>query len=435
MTHSCPLCHADNPPAAFGCLSCGAPLATSPVDGAGSLALPAGTMLSGGAYRIDGVLGQGGFGITYRGCDVRLGRDVAIKEYFPLGCARGSRHVTPHAPLDGSTFQAGRSRFLDEARLVAKFEQRGIVRVLAAWEENGTAYFAMELLRGQTLAQLVEQGGPLPSHTALRLIDAAARSLESVHAAGTLHRDIKPDNIVLTDDGRVVLIDFGAARDFSAARSQGYSIVVTPGFAPLECYAERARRGAYSDVYSLAATLYFLLCGEAPPAASDRAMGVALPPLACEEAWLAAPIAAGLSIEVAKRPPTVTAFRELIKRPTLAASRTVADETEESDDQSAASTESVDHTFVLGRYLRAFKRARPTQLRVPDSKPIGPLLRSISQAQPDLPRPSTAKRILRPAFPFVRPAPEAQPERHEVYSFHRFWLLLRQIISGGQQRW
>lgn len=426
----CPLCNADNPPAAFGCLSCGAPLAAAQNGGEVSMALPGGTLLSGGAYRVDGVLGQGGFGITYRGRDVQLKRDVAIKEYFPLGCARGRCHVTPHAPLDESTFGAGRNRFLDEARLVAQFEHRGIVRVLAAWKENGTAYFAMELLRGETLAQLVERCGPLPTHTALRLVDAAARALEYVHAAGTLHRDIKPDNIVLTDDGRIVLIDFGAARDFSAARSQGYSIVVTPGFAPLECYAERARRGAYSDVYALSATLFFLLSGDAPPAASDRAMGVSLPQLECTEAWLARAIAAGLSIEVAKRPANVTAFRELLQGPSAAAFAGQSGEGgEESDEQGRVA----ERPFVLGSYLRAFKRTRPTQLRVPDSKPIGPLLHSISQAQPELPRHSRPKRSFQAFVANHRESKTQNNDREALPRLNALWSIVRYIINHG--RW
>ena len=428
--NTCPLCHATNPPAAFGCLSCGAPLPTAQSEGEASLALPTGTMLSGGAYRIEGVLGQGGFGITYRGRDVQLNRDVAIKEYFPLGCARGKSNVTPHAPLDAGTFRAGCSRFLDEARLVAKFEHRGIVRVFAAWEENGTAYFVMELLRGQTLSQLVERRGPLASHTALRLIDATARALEYVHLQGSLHRDIKPDNIVLADDGRVVLIDFGAARDFSAARSQGYSIVVTPGFAPLECYAERARRGAYSDVYSLAATLHFLLSGEAPPAASDRAMGVALSAFPDIEGWLAASISAGLSIEVAKRPATVTAFRQSLKRPSIGMDVGA----EEADDVEDKGT--FDRPFVLGDYLRVFKRARPTQLRVPNSKPIGPLLRSISQSQPELPPRAIPKSGLQPAFPRARTRePKSLEEGRDGYNPSAIWSLLWNLISGSGRRW
>jgi serine/threonine protein kinase len=271
----CPICSTENPAAATSCATCGAPLSGDPAS-AFSGALPPGTKLQGGVYSVGRVLGQGGFGITYLGGDIRARRPVAIKELFPYGSTRRGNDVHPFGGLPAAEYANARSRFLDEAGILARFEHPGIVDVYGTFEENSTAYMVMELLRGKTLGQLVEEQGPLSERDAIRYIREVGEALEVVHAAGLLHRDLKPDNMMLTGDGEVVLIDFGTARAFAAGKTGRMTTVVTPGYAPLEQYGQSVRFGPFTDVYALGATLYHLLTGQMPAPATDRASGVEL---------------------------------------------------------------------------------------------------------------------------------------------------------------
>ena len=150
--------------------------------------------------------------------------------------------------------------------------------VYGTFEENNTAYMVMELLRGKTLGQLVEERGPLPEAEAIGYIRRVGEALIVVHEASLLHRDLKPDNIMLTGDGEVVLIDFGTARAFAAGKTGRMTTMVTPGYAPLEQYGQSVRFGPFTDVYALAATLYHVLTGQMPAPATDRASGVDLVP-------------------------------------------------------------------------------------------------------------------------------------------------------------
>jgi len=268
---TCPFCGAEVGNATI-CPQCGASLAVPSV----SLSLPLGTKLLGGKYSVGKVLGQGGFGITYMGADTILSRPVAIKELFPEGCQRNGTTVQP-TRITPSDFSYMKQRFLDEARLLASLNHPSIVRVYDFFEENNTAYMVMEFLRGKSLAKLVEErGGALGEQEAVGYILKVCEALDVVHKAGYLHRDIKPDNIIVCEDGRVVLIDFGAARAHMAGKTGRMTVILTPGYAPLEQYAEQAKWGAYTDIYALGATLYFLLTGEVPVSAPDRAIGVEL---------------------------------------------------------------------------------------------------------------------------------------------------------------
>lgn len=315
---NCSLCGSTNADEAVACAACGAAL--SPVGESSGDALPAGTTLQNGAFRIDAVLGQGGFGITYRGFDLSLQRSVAVKEFFPFGCRRlPAFDVQPSQSLSLSSYGTFKSRFVEEARVLARFKHPAIVDVYSVWEENNAAYMVMELLEGQTLEQVLhERNKPLDESEVLALAQRIGEVLSEVHRRGLLHRDIKPANIVQCDDGRVMLIDFGTAREYSkdAHSMQGHSIVVTPGYAPLEQYAERATRGAYTDVYSLAATLYHLLTGEMPPAASDRALGVELRPAHELNPQVSPTVSAALSCametQVARRPQSVDEFLAML---------------------------------------------------------------------------------------------------------------------------
>lgn len=287
----CSLCGWENPSSQARCRACGSALSGPLEAGDGAAgnrdggavalpdALPQGTLLA-GLYATESVLGQGGFGITYKCHDRMLERRVALKEFFPSGSRRAQNQVQPSRGLSPTHYEEARTQFLSEARLLARCHHHGIVAVHTAFEENGTAYMVMEWLSGQSVEQRLEaRGGRLSEAEAVPLIERVGEALGSVHALGLLHRDIKPENIIVCDDGRVMLIDFGTAREFAQGQAQGHTTVVTPGYAPLEQYAREARRGAFTDVYGLAATLYHALTGQRPPAASDRAMGVQVRPV------------------------------------------------------------------------------------------------------------------------------------------------------------
>ena len=331
-TLTCSWCDAPNAPGATTCASCGAPLREEGarlVMESVARALPPDTVLRDGDYKILAILGQGGFGITYRALNSRLGREVAIKEFFPSSCDREGLLVSPSGGTTAIDYENGKAAFLSEARVLARFDHPAIVRVFGAWEENRSAYMEMELLRGQTLAHVLDQYRRLSPNDVLRLFNPILDALQVLHNEGYLHRDIKPQNLMLcgvaqgaTDaehcvrHARAVLLDFGAAHHVGSGASQALSVVVTPGYAPLEQYAVRARRGAFTDIYALCATLYHALSGQAPPPASDRAIGQALTPLedlvsGLPKEWYAA-IAAGLQTEIAKRPQSVGELRALM---------------------------------------------------------------------------------------------------------------------------
>ena len=232
--------------------------------------LPAGYLLS-GRYSIQRSLGQGGFGITYLAYDTKLEIEVCVKELFVKGSTvRMDGERLASQDLEVGVFDGWRRRFLSEARSLARYDHANIVRVMDLFEGNGTAYMVMEYVRGMSLKQRLSAGGSMAEVDALAIMGSLLDAVELVHASGQLHRDIKPDNVLLTDSGRVVLIDFGAARDFSEGGSDTHSVQLTPGYAPPEQYSTRARRGPFTDVYALGATMYFLLTGEKPLAATDR---------------------------------------------------------------------------------------------------------------------------------------------------------------------
>lgn len=239
-----------------------------------SLLLPHGTLLR-KQYLIGNVLGNpGGFGITYLGYNQKLECKVAIKEFLPREIAGRSLDgigIEVHTANDAQIFAAGLDQFLQEARLLAKFSHPNIVRVIDFFEENGTAYLVMDYYSGVTLVEYVEKsGGSLSERAALEILLPVFDGLREIHARGILHRDIKPQNIYITTQGRPILLDFGAARQTVEALSQGFSLLITPGFAPIEQYDRQGKQGPWTDVYGCAATLYYMLTGYAPPDAVSR---------------------------------------------------------------------------------------------------------------------------------------------------------------------
>ena len=232
-----------------------------------------------GKYLVGRALGEGGFGITYLGWDLNLDLKLAIKEYCPVDLVvRDSTQSGLLNPLSGERgdyFSQGKEKFIDEARRLAKCcNLPGVVGVRDFFQENGTAYIVMEFVDGITLKKYLElRGGTLSPEELLPMFKPLLESLEQVHQAGIIHRDISPDNIMVEKDGRLRLLDFGAARDVNKAQGEkSLSVIVKGGYAPLEQYSSTSRKGTYSDIYSIGAVLYFVLTSTKPMDATIRTM-------------------------------------------------------------------------------------------------------------------------------------------------------------------
>jgi serine/threonine protein kinase len=288
------------------------------------LLLPHGALLR-NQYLIGNVLGNpGGFGITYLGYNQKLECKVAIKEFLPREIAGRSIDgigVEVHAESDAHIFTAGLEQFLQEARLLAKFAHVNIVRVVDFFEENGTAYLVMDYYSGVTLVEYVEKnGGSLSERAALAIVLPIFDGLREIHARGILHRDIKPQNIYITTQGRPILLDFGAARQTVEALSQGFSLLITPGFAPIEQYDRQGRQGPWTDVYGCAATLYYMLTGHAPPDAVSRMTKDSFRPAAELQngsPGLGQALEKGLALLPENRLPSIVEFQEYLVNETI----------------------------------------------------------------------------------------------------------------------
>lgn len=225
-------------------------------------------------YIIGKVLGYGGFGVTYIAWDNKLEQPVAIKEYLPGEFSTrmpGRTQITVLGGNKGEQFLSGLNKFVDEAKRLSKFpSEEGIVQIIDTFKENDTAYLVMEYLDGMTLKEYIQENGIIPEDEAVEMLMPIMKSLEVVHAEGLIHRDIAPDNIFITKSGKVKLIDFGASRYATTTHSRSLTVLVKPGYSPEEQYRSRSDQGPYTDVYSLAATMYKMMTGKTPPDALDR---------------------------------------------------------------------------------------------------------------------------------------------------------------------
>lgn len=227
-------------------------------------------------YTLQKVIGRGGFGVTYLAEDSFLRHQVALKEYFPLGIARRSGTAVVPLPVKeveglGDIFTWGRQRFLDEGRTLARFRHPNIVRVSRLFEDNNTAYLVMDFEEGRDLARHLDQMGRRPTEKdLLEMVIPLLDGLTLVHRAGYLHRDIKPGNILIRDDGSPVLLDFGAAREALGVRKKGFTVIVSPGFSPIEQYSSDTQQGPWTDIYALGAVLYWATVCEKLPDARMR---------------------------------------------------------------------------------------------------------------------------------------------------------------------
>jgi serine/threonine protein kinase len=272
-----------------------------------------------GRYEVISILGQGGFGITYRARDGQLGREVAIKEYLPsaLAVRQGNTTVRPRSTRMSDDFTWGRERFVSEGQTLATLHRApAIVHVFDFLEANGTAYIVMELLSGETLEDRLKRDRTLGPADVDKILWPLLDGLEQVHAAGFLHRDIKPANILLNAQGHPTLIDFGASRAAIAGRTTAMTAIFTPGYAAAEQMTS-AKQGPWTDIYGLSATLYHAVTGQAPPGAFDRLLSDAYVPLAKLAPagfvpGLCAGIDAGLALVASDRPQTIAGWRSLL---------------------------------------------------------------------------------------------------------------------------
>lgn len=297
ICHICGLSNED----VVNCAACEATLVEAPaVDSDDSKALPAGTLLLGGSYLIGSVLNRSNFSITYLGRHTAERRYVVVKEFFPRGCTRTESEVRPPGERPSEDYVVARKAFLVQGQSLSRFRHVNLAAVQACFEENNTAYMAMELVRGKTLQQVVNQRGPLDEETVLRTIREIGSGLERLHGADLLHCDVQPANVMVcatenspqptisrtkNSSERVLLIDFGCNQPLQPTTTDNSfdtlilaepTRIGTPGFAALEQYGSSSL-SEHTDIYGLGAVTYFLLTGRAPTPAPDRAQGEVLP--------------------------------------------------------------------------------------------------------------------------------------------------------------
>ena len=282
--------------------------------------LPAGTRLQ--EFVIERALGVGGFGIVYQAHDTLLSRTVAIKEYMPTSMAtrNESLTVTLRSSSFADDFETGKATFIDEARMLARFKHPALIEVFRFWEQNGTAYMATPFYNGHTLKELLRLKPGVPHEAELKLIlMPVLDALEHMHGEQVYHRDISPENIMVTDDGTPILLDLGAARRIEEHNAQAFTVLVKPGYAPIEQYAGDTAnlQGAWTDLYGWAASAYFALAGKPPPPAASRVMNdsiiklVNLKPAGYSHDFLAA-IDAALAVRPDDRPQSVAELKMLL---------------------------------------------------------------------------------------------------------------------------
>lgn len=282
--------------------------------------LPIGTRLH--DFEITGVLGEGGFGIVYIAFDHSLQRHVAIKEYMPgvLATRDADHSIQVRADRHLETFNVGLKSFINEARFLAQFDHPSLVKVYRFWEQNRTAYTAMQYYDGQTIKDIVNNVPEVVNEAWCRkILQQILEALEMLYTMRILHRDVSPDNIIVQENGDAVLLDFGSARQIIGDRTRGLTVILKPGYAPVEQYAGDASldQGAYTDIYSLSAVIYYAIMKEPPATSIARMVKDPIVPLAergvegYSTEFLAA-IDKGLAVMAHERPQTIDAFRELL---------------------------------------------------------------------------------------------------------------------------
>jgi surface protein len=303
------------------CSECGRPYGSVETE---PFALKPGTILD-GKYLVGEMLGQGGFGITYIGFDLLLEQKVAIKEYYPMSTGMVSREnsttvVWSSAVMQKSGMEKGFDSFLKEARKMAKLGGiPGVVGVKSVFIQNETAYIVMDFIEGETLLKKLQRGGPMDYGTCISLMTPIMQALAEVHKHGIIHRDISPDNIMVQSDGKLILLDLGAAKDLDIQGKDGNvqssQMVAKHGFSPVEQYGQAGKIGPWTDVYAMAATIYYCCTGVLPPSATDRTIDDTLtcrPRLTKEQFDV---LAFCMSVLPQKRPQNMDALLQIVTHP------------------------------------------------------------------------------------------------------------------------
>ena len=303
------------------CPECGRPYGSVKAE---SFALKPGTILD-GKYLVGEMLGQGGFGITYIGFDLLLEQKIAIKEYFPMSTGMVSREgrstvVWSDAVMQKSGVEKGFDSFLKEARKMAKLRSiPSVVGVNSVFIQNETAYIVMDFIEGETLLKKLQREGPMDYGTCVSLMTPIMQALSEVHKHGIIHRDISPDNIMVQSDGKLILLDLGAAKDLDIQGKDGNvqssQMVAKHGFSPVEQYGQAGKIGPWTDVYAMAATIYYCCTGVLPPSATDRTIDDTLtcrPRLTKEQFDV---LAFCMSVLPQKRPQNMDALLQIVTHP------------------------------------------------------------------------------------------------------------------------
>ena len=394
------------------CPECGRPYGSVNTE---SFALKPGTILD-GKYLVGEMLGQGGFGITYIGFDLLLEQKVAIKEYFPMSTGMVSREnrsmvVWSTAMMGKTGTQKGFDSFLKEARKMAKLGGiPGVVGVKSVFIQNETAYIVMDFIEGETLLKKLQREGPMPFDTCLSLLTPIIQALAEVHEHGIIHRDISPDNIMVRPDGKPVLLDLGAAKDLDIQGKDGSiqttQMVAKQGFSPIEQYQRNASIGPWTDVYAMAATIYYCCTGILPPTAVDRIVDDTL---TCQPLLTQAQfdvLAYCMSIRAENRPKNMTALLQMAVRP----------QSGQAEPPRAVPTPKPVET------VKAPPRPAAVQAAPAAPKPTYPTPTPSAPPQPTAPRPAPA--AVKPAY---QPPASPQPSQQKR-SFPKWLILVTAVV-------
>jgi serine/threonine protein kinase len=303
----CPLCANDVAEGAALCLSCGYALSADRAD-----ALPIGAVV-GGRYRIESILGIGGFGVTYKAFDQRTAGVVALKERVPPGSTRApDGRLTPNRTESAAALVR---RSLQEAHVLREVVHPNVVRILDTFDEGNTAFIGMEYLEGETVEMALNSSPAWSEQQTIDLLKPICSALSTVHAKNFLHRDVKPANIMLVPGRGPVLIDFGSSRESSTMQTSLLTQIVTPGYAAPEQYGSRGRVGPFTDLYAVGSLTYHCLTGAPPPPATDRLAQDDLVPLAqaCPHlrSGLGDAVDQALRLRAADRPQSIAEFFEI----------------------------------------------------------------------------------------------------------------------------
>ena len=372
-----------------------------------SFALKPGTILE-GKYLVGEMLGQGGFGITYIGFDLLLEQKVAIKEYYPMSTGMVSRDghstvVWSSAMMGKTGTQKGFDSFLKEARKMAKLGGiPGVVGVKSVFIQNETAYIVMDFIEGETLLKKLQKNGPMDFDSCVKLMTPIMQALSEVHEHGIIHRDISPDNIMVRPDGKLILLDLGAAKDLDIQGNDGSvqssQMVAKHGFSPIEQYSKSGKVGPWTDIYAMAATIYYCCTGILPPPATDRTIDDTL---ACQPLLTQAQfdiLADCMHMRPQDRPQSMDTLLQMLTHP-----------------QGEAKAEPFN-------VVPEAEPPKPVEPKTAPPKPAEPKEEPV-KAKPAVPQPPLT-------WPEDQPVHQPQPDAKQKRSFPTWWAAVVVIVLG-----